>query len=1315
MIPAWRGQSDEGASQAKGRRIIRSPEEHELFLSRSERYPRYVLGQAFTMNRPVPRLLSDVLKKTVTRTLRSDQGIWRGFVIAVDESDGMTWSAASADRVIGENSPLPRFQLVPEPRVDGLPRIVELVPKRRLITLAQEKEAVRQLPALRRQSIAIAILLLLALGAATAALQAFTKALGGVDLLLPVLGALLAGLLFAGQEVSVRLKRSERLAEEKTLIEALAAPKGRPDAWEALTEALSEELAKTTRDRAVIVDGFDRLDQITRDTLSHYLTHRSHAADAHELWVIFEDGQLASLTKKIQLEKVRTKRSRLARLETLRLLSLDEVSRSRLAAEVGHPERADFRWVKSIAGVDSELTDVYARLFDEEQTVQQHDVRPYGPLEIAYLLAVQHRTDAWGFREGELIGELSSKASSAQAEVLRLLLPGASFSRDEVGDAIVRLRSDLARALDPEHLAAGEIELVTEAAQTLVERRENYGLPPNDLVHLYWALYWYSRLGGALSVDAYCLRKLARHLVSAATPGALEGGVGDEVRRRFREALIWTANALLAASLFEEVPKLLARAEREAGAGEDQARLRSACWQAYAVLGDEDLLAIILRLHTGTAGSAPAVDSPESLFVESLPLIDPLSSRQELSKRLLSLDQDVQAYAQVRGLWLALSLAPVSAGSWSNFAKAAAEAAPLAASLVRQGLELLEDPVRPRTAIAAMTVSLGMWCYALGFSRSECDLGEANGLLDDVRRQAARLHKALDGRRRRGESDDFMLRAFANEFEAVAGAAAVLLSVTLTSEPAESDAERLRSHVFEASGSTASEASVHAHRIGQQMTLQALIWRTLGSSSQKPLGLDQPAAFIALRQVHLAILIDGPEAVRLNNTLSELAEQLVVRGVVGLIAHALAVHTAQSDEIKAHLWARAVDLALASDFGERLEIELCLAALGYCHPFHSVPAPNLTKRLLGVNGFAVAQSHLGERLRDLDEEMLDNVALWLLNAARTSEVSPAEVEALVAEAKAMSDYTESDAIKDEIRQVVELFEFEHGCDEERSVSEAEVLARWESRRDSPHYVWMLHLLLQRPGIEPKSCDAAAEYLRLHPDSPEDSSPVVLARDLASRVRPDGGPVAQDNRKLALDYLDRAHPSQENNLSVEANLEILSLLVRRSVGDYDEHMAKLGQWETMRQERDSIKKLPELVEAGRFFLVFWHYYETLCVFGLPTEPEVDIDEVRFGDERRVLAEWRAQGEPVPEAMVPGRSGTCFSADFLRYGRALFGDGAENPDLEDAREMFNDRAHDALPALFDRLSSLSSLPESISTLLAAHKAQLLRRAEGSRQAV
>jgi hypothetical protein len=1289
-------------------RIIRSREEYELFLDRYPRYPRSVEGWTSpgSGRRPTRKLLSEALRKPIAQLTNSQGPGWVGFIITVEGDDGMTWSASAADEVVKACTRIPRHHLAPEPRVDGFPQIVELISKRRLIALAQKTEAVGPLRALSRRSTLTAVLALLVVGALAAVLQVSTKTLGGIGILVPICGALAFGLAFLSQEVSLPLKRSERSADEKRLLDALdKAAREHPQHWTALIERLSEELAVAKRDRAVIIDDFGRLDPLTRDTVCHYLKHRSQPADAQEVWVVFEDAGQASLSKEISLDRTGGRRSRRVRMELLRQTLLDEQAMSRLASEVGRPERVDFRRVKSIVGQDSDAVEEYTKLLEGQLGAQESDGRAYGPLELAYLLAVQHRTGAWTFREQELVSDLSSKRLSAHPEVLQVLLPDATLNRSEVDDAVQRLKLDLGRMLDTERLALDEIELVTEAADVLIESRGQYKLPAKDVVHLYWALYWYSKLVGAPDADAYRIRKLGQHLVWAARPGALEVGLGEEVERRFCEALIWTARALLAASLPDDVRTLLERAERETSSPEERARLRAVCWQAYAVLGDDDLLGLILRLHPGSTGVPPSVTDPEYLFVESLRFAgSTVRSRSELSSRLLSLDREISIYGQVRGLWLALTLDTVISGYWSRFTQISGDAADNTQALVRQALGLLDDPARPRASLAALSVSMGVWCFALGCLRRVGSLSEAIALLDDVRAQAEHLHRFLDDRRSRGESEDFVLRAFANEIEVVTGAAALVIARgRFDTHPSEEDFARLWDHAIAASGI---EGRDQVDGIARRMTLQALTWRTLGSTNNKPLGFDQLATLMTLRRVHLTILVGGRRET-VDEARSALAGQLDEPGPIGLIAHSLAMRRSASEEIRAHLWAQATALGLRSDFGRGLELELCLTAVSTAHAFHSVPKQEMASHLV-AGGSAPERSAIGLRLGEFDDEDRPDLALWLLNTAE-DDMPPSVMQALVAETRALRDDTEDPAARDEVSQIVELFDLNRDEEEGVEVDVTQTLRRWEDRRDSLHYAWMLHLLIRQPGNGPEAFEAALSYLKTHREPPKMSGPIVLAYDMARIGARNDAVVPSDCREVACGYLDELHPSIEPNLTIETNIDILSLLVQESVGDRDRHFQSLVAWETARQERDSMEKLPALVETGKFFHVLWHYCETLYFFGLRTEPIMDLDELRTTEgQARVLAQWRALGEPVPEPMLPTLSGVGVSADFIRFGLALFGEAAENPDLEDARERFNDESLDAMPKLFDQLRSLSHLPERISTLLAEHRAQLARAA-------
>ena len=260
-----------------------------------------------------------------------------------------------------------------------------------------------------------------------------------------------------------------------------------------------------------------------------------------------------------------------------------------------------------------------------------------------------------------------------------------------------------------------------------------------------------------------------------------------------------------------------------------------------------------------------------------------------------------------------------------------------------------------------------------------------------------------------------------------------------------------------------------------------------------------------------------------------------------------------------------------------------------------------------------------------------------------------------------------------------------------------------------HYAWLLHLLVRQPQFDDEAAAAAVSYIEGHTEEPGTTAPIILALDLAHLSLDDGTSVSEDDRDVALTFLERIHPLMESSLNIETNIEILRFLIRYGDSERHRHAEAMELWEAVRQERDGLTKLPALVEVGKFFLVIWHYYETLSFFGLRAEPQVNVHTlIPTNSHAAVLEEWRAQNEPVPEAMVQRPAGPRLSGDFLRYGRALFGAAAEDPELESARDMFNEAALDALPDLFEHMTSLRSLPERVHTLLDGHRRQLLRAA-------
>ena len=1288
-------------------RVIKSSEEYALFERRFDQFERSLLKwPPPTIGTAEARRTRLVVKRQLERLLGSESPGWAGLIVGVDEGDGMTWAAADVDRQVASIAPqFERRHLTPDRRPDGLPQIVELVPKRTLLRLAQQAGAAPQLPGFRRRWIAAMGVALVLLGAVSTAAAAVMKTRTGLDPLYLILGAASAGVVFLSQEVAGRLKRSERDLAEQRMLGALTDAKGeRPDAFKQLASLLREELVRNTKDRLVLVDDFSRLDDLTRETLDQYVVERDSASAARELWVLFEDAELGPLAKAFKTRSTRVRRAMQVRLEIGRQVNLDHDARARLAAEVGLPDRADFRLVKSIVH-DTAGLEAYGDLLENEAVTQRPESSGFAALTLAYLLAVDRITGMWAFREADLLTQLSAKGASAHRAVLRLIVPDATLRRGEIDDTLRALKARLARILDRDRPAADEVVLVREAADLMVANRGHYGLPSVSLVHLYWGLYWFSVLVGSKEVNPYALRKLSRHLVAAAAPGALAGDVGTAVRERYVEAALWAARELLAASLPDEVAGLIVRAEREATREEHRRRLRRMAWQAYAVLGSEELLGVILQAQPSTATTAQDPDELERFFVESLRFGDPSSSwRTELARRLPALERDVDAYARARGLWAAMTVDRAVPGSWSQFAHLAREHGASAGQLAREAAQRMIRAGDRRAVTDALTASLGTWCVALAALRGEVTVADANEVLEDVRLRALQLHDDLDRRRAQDRTEDYVLRAFARELEIVAAAAAVAIEATPSAERAPStERTRLRDHATGAARRRDENASTDVVR---EMTLQTLTWTALGYSADRPFGFEQLAAFMTIRRVHLQVITGSRSEVAVNLALRALSGQLTQPGTLGLMAHAIAAEASPSNEISAVLWSRAIGMALGSGFGHDLDVELCLATLSIGHSFMTPELAVVTDRL-AQNTTGAGASRLGQRLARLENDERRDAALWLMNAADKTSA-----QQLVNEVRALRDLVDDNSVRDDITQLIELAEIADDLEHERPLAASRILETWEPRRAAgAHYPWMLHLMFRQPDVDDDIIGLASSYLEEHPELPRMTGPLHLALDVAThlrtRVKPGDAELAHC-QKVALAYLDRVHPPMQRSLGIDINLRALDTLLYHQTGSATQHRQARDRWEAARQERDGLKKLPPLVEAGKFFLVLWHYYETLRYYGLKTDPVIGADALFGADEDpAVLEEWHARGEPVPDPLSTGAGGLCLSADFLRYGRAVFGSQGGDPDIEDAREGFNAEALQALPILLAQLTSLTSIPERVRGLLVDHRSRLLPR--------
>jgi hypothetical protein len=256
------------------------------------------------------------------------------------------------------------------------------------------------------------------------------------------------------------------------------------------------------------------------------------------------------------------------------------------------------------------------------------------------------------------------------------------------------------------------------------------------------------------------------------------------------------------------------------------------------------------------------------------------------------------------------------------------------------------------------------------------------------------------------------------------------------------------------------------------------------------------------------------------------------------------------------------------------------------------------------------------------------------------------------------------------------------------------------------------MLAAKSQCSPEVIDRGLAYLDEHPEQPEHTGPVLLATRLVQRLSTDSAvvPRAQARLEHVLRYLDDVHEGVQGDLRAEANVDIITLFLEHGVGDEAARRQQLLEWAAIQQQRDGLGKLPRLVAEGRFFLLVWHYYETLTSFGLTTAPAISYAATAWMTADRqseLLVEWHQADRVVPDVIVRGRFGSRLSGDFVRFGRMLFRSPvAEDPEFDEARAAFNASAADAMNRVYVLLLAVPDMPETLRDLLAEHRARLMR---------
>ncbi len=1320
-------------------RPFMDPDEISAFARDRARFSREVLAVNGT-GRPSP----EPLEAMVTRHL-GDKG-FRCVGIEVLGDDGMSWAAHVADTVVAESAPrATRMRLRGGAGSAAHPELEQILSPRKIAVIAQKNGLVKSARLLGRRRYAVTVAGAIAVGAVGSVLgvtfagHGFSEA----SLTLPLVIALVAvaALAVLGQLLIETLRpesHSSPLARAAEDIAAEARRERLSDNFRHFIYDLAAELRRPSDFRCLIVDDFTSLDIISRMVLQYYLEFFAESS-RRELWIIFcsaEDKWLR-VTAAGRMKGERAPYG-FRRIVMYLLDHLSAAKGKELAAARGVAWRG-YHTVGAIVRGDSRtaLTDFFEQ--EHNARAQLVDGIPVGEiLDFFYVLAlnVVPEHNPW-MHASDIRSNFSRK--SRRSRILALLMRGRYLSATEIAQYL-RLASD--RYFPLAGSVAGENEggtrfrrflVAPEASECLESSWQDLGLPNPSIVHLFWALYWADReLHGPANIAVLPL--ICAHLLQSAAPTSIKKQIADTQADfdAFTDDLFNTVlelvRACLKLCLLGDVRGLLEYAlrlvedDREQVERRRRARLRPLAWQAYGLLGDEKLLAIILEFQQAAPARRPGGDASGHdltyLYLQSIPGED-ADTRELMSAELSRSDAALHSggYARARAGWLMAGIAPFLSAGMSSLLEVAEDAQERMPEIVQGSVAALESVAEEGEwhTTDVLDVLIGLWALALisegtrapnaGWELTASRAAKCVDLLSQSYLLGADLAKQRQSIDSSPETLDFVLDCLAQELLTVVLAAGVLM---LSRWPAAIWSETVpREDVVEVVSESGRVLGMSEHmlippggspdrelieELSRHMTLLAVLWRGLK--------FDQQAAFMAIRLGQFRAVLIRQDAQLAESVMELLATEMKHPAHVGLLAHLTTAEAAMaSEQLEAEWLNRASKATIKGLFADRLAAELCAGAIDVGHAYDidfSECLDFLLKPWIGESAL-----RLGTLLSDISDNDMTDFTMAILNILHDDTADRVDRVSELLDTR-IADVADP-AVKKTITGLFRTFTLRRHIAAKQSVDVSVELNEWQALKEIPEYAYLLSILfpIAPRGTHDRLIAESVAVLEDVQAYMQNTGYVFLAMELIHNVGH-----SSDAGAVALRALERGFNHFERALSVDGNIAVLNILKQVNATKYQ---PKYFEWHKIMLEVDVTKRLPQLVDQGRYFLLIWHYFQLFADYQLQSEPPVSQYGLDDTEMTQALREWQSANRIIPEPIIRSGTGIGLSGDFLRFGYALFYAtpakvsllSLTEAEIEDARQQFDHRARGVIDVLYQMLRRLPAIPESVKQIVRRHE--------------
>lgn len=1091
--------------------------------------------------------------------------------------------------------------------------------------------------------------------------------------------------------------------------------------------------------RFVIIDNYGNQDPTTKRVIIRYFREYVKRAEGGEFWVVFE-GQYGekfsnAVTKWQQFGGFQSSR-------TYRQLFISDEERRRLVEQEHLPQAAlEYRSIKFIRKSDGATKSVeHAKKVIDDQLKGGDKDDATKTINYLYLLSLTASRPDHFFMDVYALEKKLSHKTGTRAEVLRQFLVGSRLVETEFSERRQKVETKFPSLIETRKKGKEKsLHIEPGAAGAFAECAKAWELPQSGLGHLFWSLYWLADQSGK-QVEAFWIGKLAHHLKQS-EPALLDvAKLSDpatqaKIVKDLFNGILSTSNNCMKTCMFEDIPPMLRKAYDLIDGGDmpndrpSRERLSQRCWEAYSLLGRDEILETILDL-SGMAGEQPPPDAPEQqdllfrLFFESTPLAssDRASLRPDLLSRLDSsrrASESIYQYAQARSAWLTLTLSPFLISlEATELRQAVTHADNILDDLAEKTVQRIGKRAETGVLITdILTLSLALWCSALRM-RPEArfitgaDPGKNFAALLDAATGA--VLKATEIKEQSAKYDqnslgwDFLSNGLVRELYVVTLASVITAYRSLPPEAREAVTEQQVKFVNDIIKYSRDliDFPLDQVRTRDDILSDSLFRQTDGMLTfceflWDRFGFERLRDFMNIRRVHFNVIGQGFEYKKevADDAIREsLSAALDERSFTGLIANVMIANCLkQVEDIEAHYLRRAGRLVSDYGFGPRLKRELSLIVINETHATDSDPTQFL-ENLLESDG---QEAYLQQALRRIDA---GSVKRWLLVLHNVSlQVKRPEIIAKLKETMdTFLGFNQLPEVRQEVEPLLEVFDLQEKLLRQDALNVGQIIEAWQGKKGSIYYLATLNTLLRYESTNAHLYRESVAALRDR-DAAQDAFnfPLLLAWRLLNlkALRGQNGDL---DLQPPVTYLRAAIEKWKSELPAKLNLSIYRTLFVRDEAHREYYFAEMEKWQYNALLGEHLEFLAALVKSNQYFLVFNDYFQTMIHWGLGVEGKSATNGSQE-DRAKLLREW-FDADGTPPSPLEEKS---VSASFLELGNILFSESfSDDPTFDEARSGFNQAAHDTMSKLIDIIVELPALPDSIKNLLKAYSQRLLR---------